>query len=281
MAETARQGDGLRIDEHDIDGLGGRIRVRDYHPANRTARTAFLWVHGGGFSYGGLDQKESDAPARALARSGTFVRTVDYRLAPKIGLFREPDLSALPGRFPAGLDDVVSAVESLAQLEGAPITLGGASAGGNLAAAAALRLRDESAVMPRSLVLAYGAFHAVLPTGSTIESELRGPLARWAFNPAMYRRIALNYVGDPEKLVPSLAFPGGFDLAGLPPTLSVNASNDRLRASGEAFTRELRSTGVEVHETVVEGTHGFLNSPRSRKFADGMRELTRWLASHD
>ncbi len=87
--------------------------------------------------------------------------------------------------------------------------------------------------------------------------------------------------GDPDQLVPSRVFPGGFDLAGLPPTLSVNASNDRLRASGEAFTRELRSAGVEVRETIVKGTHGFLNAPRSRTFTDGMRELTQWLADHD
>jgi acetyl esterase len=281
VATTASKNAGLTIDEHDIVGRDGPVRVRDYHPASRTTRTAFLWVHGGGFAYGGLDMKESDAPARELAASGTFVRTVHYRLAPRIGLFSQPDLAQLPGRFPAGLHDVIDTALSLAELEGAPINLGGASAGANLAAAAALSLREEGPTTLRSLALAYGAFHAVLPFGSNIERELRGPIARWAFNPSMYRRIALNYVGDTALLVPGPAFPGGSELSGLPPTFLFNASNDRLRASGHAFADELRSAGIDVQETVVTGTHGFLGATGRRKYADGMRELTGWLAAHD
>jgi acetyl esterase len=280
MAKNVSQDARLTIDEHDIPGRDGHVRVRDYHPANRTARTAFLWVHGGGFAYGDLDMKESDAPARELAASGTFVRTVDYRLAPKIGFFGKPDPSSMPGRFPLGLHDVIDAATSLAELEGALINLGGASAGANLAAGAALSLRDERATILHSLVLAYGAFHSVMPV-SSIERELRGPLARWAFNPAMVRRIVLNYVGDPALLVPGYAFPAGADLKGLPPTFSMDASNDRLRESGKEFADELRAAGIEVTYTVVKGTHGFLGAPGRRKFADGMRELSAWLAAHD
>jgi acetyl esterase/lipase len=240
-----------------------------------------VWVHGGGFAFGSIDMKESDAPARELAAKGTFVRTVEYRLAPRIGFWSQPNLAPHPGRYPEGLQDVVAAAKDLAALEGTPITLGGASAGANLAAGAALMLRDQGADILRSLVLAYGAFHAVMPKDSPIEKELRGPLVRWMFNPDMVRRIALNYVGDPGLMTPSYAFPGGMDLHGLPPTLVMDASNDRLRYSGSTFAGELRAAGVPVHETMVTGTHGFLGAPRAKKYADGMRELSAWLAQHD
>ena len=281
MANADERNSRLTVHEHEIPGRNGAIRVRDYQPEHRTARTAFLWVHGGGFAYGGLDMKESDAPARELAASGTFVRTVDSRLAPKIGLFKQPDLGPMPGRFPLGLHDVVDAAKSLAELEGAPINLGGASAGANLAAGAVLSLRDEGGAMPRSLAFAYGAFHSVMPEHSPIERELHGPITRWMFNPSMVRRIALNYVGDPALLVPGYAFPSGADLTGLPPTLSMDASNDRLRESGQAFADELRAAGTDVTYTVVTGTHGFLGASGRRKYADGMRQLAAWLREHD
>lgn len=274
--------DAFTIEDHEIDGRGGPVLVRDYRPRTRTARTAFLWVHGGGFSNGGLDQKESDAPARALAALGTAVRTVQYRLAPRANPWKDPDLSAHPGRYPAGLDDVVDAARSLVAETGRAINLGGGSAGANIAAGAAMRLRDEESILPvRALALAYGTFHAVLPPSDAIEAELRGVLAKWAFNPSMLRRMNLNYVGDPALLLPGYAFPGGGDVRGFPPTLLFDSSNDRLRRSGHAFAAELRAAGTDVREVVITGTHAFLNKPKSPGFAQGMRELTSWLAAHD
>lgn len=271
----------MTIDEPELIGRDGRIRVRDYHPEHRSARTALLWVHGGGFAFGGLDMKESDAPARALAAAGTFVRTIDYRLAPRVGFVRPVNLAAHAGRFPAGLHDVIDAALALASLEQRPISIGGASAGANLAAAATLSLRDAHSTMPRSLALAYGAFHLPVPTNPSVEDALRGPLARWNFNPKIVHKIALNYVGDANLLRPGYAFPGGMDLSGLPPTLVLDASNDRLRASGHAFADELRGADIEVHESVVTGMHGFLGATRSRSFSDGMRQLGAWLSDHD
>jgi acetyl esterase/lipase len=265
-----------------VQGRGGAIPVRDYLPDTESDGAAFLWVHGGGFIGGGLDQKESDAPARYLAARGRRVRTIDYRLVTGVHLFREPDLRPQPNRFPAALHDVVDVAADLAAVTGRPITMGGASAGANLAAGATMFIRDEGAVGPVTLVLMYGAFHSTVPESQEVEQALRGPLVRWMFNPTMVRRIFLGYVGDPALFVPGYAAPGGGDLHGFPPTLSMDAENDRLRASGHAFADELRTAGVDVHEEVVlAARHGFLNAYKKAAFTTSMGTVDNWLRAHD
>jgi acetyl esterase len=263
-----------------VAGRDGTIPVRDYEPASLSSPVPFLWVHGGGFVLGGLDQVESDAPARYLAARGRRVRTVDYRLAPNPGLFKNPQLGAAPGRFPEAHHDVLDVAESLRAFSGT-IDIGGASAGANLVAGALLSLRDEGGWMPRSAVLMYGAFHAVLPENVAVESGLRGPLARWFFNPKMLRRITLNYVGSESGLAEPYAFPGGGDVRGFPPTLSVDAKNDRLRRSGHAFHLALVEAGVSAEEIVVDGIHGFLGSPTKPSFVQGMVAMNEWFTRHD
>jgi acetyl esterase len=166
-----------------VRGRDGDIPVRDYLPALSPSLTPLLWVHGGGFVLGGLDQVESDAPARYLAARGRRVRTIDYRLAPNIGLFKNPRLGTAPGRFPEAHHDVLDVAESLRAL-GGPVCIGGASAGANLAAGAVLALRDMGGWMPQSMVLAYGALHWLLPRNTGVESGLRGLAPRWFFNDA-------------------------------------------------------------------------------------------------
>lgn len=271
----------ITITEKAIEGRASAIPVRDYQPEDQTAKTAFLWVHGGGFTSGGLDQRESDAPARKLAEAGIFVRTIDYRLAPKTSLFKDPDLAPASGRFPAGLDDVIDVARALERDTGLPINIGGASAGADIAAGAVLRMRDAGDSFPRSVVLAYGTLHAALPESDEIESDLHGILAKWAFNPKMTRRMNLNYVGDPALLGPGYAFPGGADLHDFPPTLLLDAKNDRLRRSGHSFANELRDVGTDVREVVIDAHHGFLGAPKSAAFTHGVHELITWLTAND
>jgi acetyl esterase len=261
---------------------GTVIPVRDYVPTNQTSSSPFLWVHGGGFAGGGLDQKESDAPARFLAAAGRRVRTVDYRLVPVPSLFRDQRPRPSKNRYPAALHDVLDVAQDLSAVSGQPIGMGGASAGANLAAAAAMLNRDEGTLDLLALVYVYGAFHFAVPDNPKIESELRGPLVRWMFNPKMARRICLNYVGDPALMAPGYAFPAGGDLHALPPSLLLNSENDRLRSSGEVFAEELRAAGVDVHEETVTGArHGFLNAFRKPRFTAEMDKIEAWLTAHN
>ena len=263
-----------------VEGREGDIPIRDYLPDRPGARTPLLWVHGGGFVLGGLDMKEPDAPARHLAAQGRWVRTIDYRLAPNLGLFSEPKLGAAPGRFPDAHNDVLDVAEAM-RADAGPIHIGGASAGANLVAGAVLALRDRGAPLPRAVALVYGAFHSVLPDDVTVENALRGPIARWFFNPVMTRRMYLNYVGDDSQFSNSYAFPAEAELTGFPPTLSVDASNDRIRSSGTAFHLQLTTAGVPAEHLVVTAKHGFLGTPRHRAFATGMSAMGEWLQKHD
>jgi acetyl esterase/lipase len=89
-----------------------------------------------------------------------------------------------------------------------------------------------------------------------------------------------NYAGSPEAL--REAFPGGGELAGLPPTLVLDADRDSLAASGEAFAAELAAAGVEVEHRIVPGTrHGFLNRPERPPFRLGIDAVTGWLAESE
>src|SRR5947209_10853361 len=115
-------------------GPHGPVPVRVYEPAGGgTDRPCLVWLHGGAFRFGDLDMPEADTTAREVCdRAGAVVVSVDYRLA-------------VDGvHFPVPHDDVVAAVRwvrdsaTVLRVDADRISLGGASAGGNLAAGAAL-----------------------------------------------------------------------------------------------------------------------------------------------
>ena len=270
---------GVSVRERVVQGRHGPLPVREYRPSHATGSAPLVWVHGGGFSSGGLDQRESDAPARALAARGRAVLTVDYRLAPKWPFRGQITLAPSPNRFPVPVDDVIDAYRDFAEREGAAPYLGGASAGACLSASAAQRLTGDP-MRPPGLLLLYGIFHAALPPLSPhLRSRVRGVHGVLQFRPDTVHRMNLNYAGSEEALGDTRTFPGGGDVGGLPPTLLLDADRDTLRASGEAFAAELERSGVDVvHRIVAGSTHGFLDRPRSASFREGLDVMHGWLS---
>lgn len=251
----------VEVDEvpGEVGGPHGAVPVRTYTPRDPAAgsRPFVVWAHGGGFAAGDLDMPESDHVARVLAASaGAVVRTVGYRLA--VGGVHHP----VPG------DDLLAAwtaTAAEAEVLGADPAqghLGGASAGGNLAAGVALRLRDGEGRSPARLLLAYPTLHAVLPEAS---AELGAKVSelpdRMRFPAELFATMNQNYAGRDPLGAPADAFPAtAADLSGLPPVTIVNCDYDDLRASGEDFARLLRAAGVPVDERCEPGVpHGHLN----------------------
>ena len=266
-----------------IPGPHGSVPVRIYpvQGAAHAAGPGLVWLHGGGFAHGDLDMPEADWVAGQLAARGIGVVSVFYRLAPV------PQSGRAGVHFPVPSDDVLAAFDwtlnHAAELGLNPesISLGGASAGGALAAAAVVRLRDAGRRLPARVLLAYPTVHAVLPEPSAeLAATLDGLSEEFRFRADDVARMNLNFAGDPAALVDPHAFPGGHDLTGLPPTLILNSDRDSLRASGEAYAGELRAAGVDVTCLREDNTvHGHLNTPEHPGALASIETMAAWLLS--
>jgi acetyl esterase/lipase len=245
------------VRDDEAPGPNGPVPVRVYSPAGGGSDLPCLvWLHGGAFRMGDLDMPEADWTARQICeRAGAVVVSVDYRLC--VGGIT----------YPVPHDDAVAAVrwvrdEAVALgVDSGRISLGGASAGGNLATGAALKLRDADGWVPAALLLAYTTLHAVVPSPSRSLAPLLEevpPLLR--FFPEVRRGITENYLGGPESKADGYAMPANAVLEGLCPVLLLNSEYDDLRASAEVFAGQLAVAGVDVRQVLARGMlHGFLN----------------------
>ncbi|WP_084101853.1 alpha/beta hydrolase fold domain-containing protein [Demequina sp. NBRC 110051] len=268
----------LTVEDVRIDGA---VPARLYRPADAVVGSrGIVWCHGGGFVHGDLDMPEADAVARRFAGAGHVVLSVDYRLVTAAG----------EQRFPAAHEDVLAAVAWMAAsaaglgVDAGALVLGGASAGGNIAAGVALRLAREAAqtgaTKPTDLYLAYPVTHASLPSASpeAASAVVKAPEGR-RFRPSKVAAMNLHYVGDAALLADPYAFPGGHDLTGMPRTLIIDGDADDLRAMGETFAAELAAAGADVTYAVEPGTtHGHLNHPELPHAERTLTTVLAWLA---
>jgi acetyl esterase len=277
----------VTVTDRTIPGPHGEVPVRSYVGAAPVDpnRAGLVWAHGGSFAGGSLDMPEADWVARQLAERGITVVSVSYRLAPRADS-EDPAAPPTDGvHFPVASDEIVTAftwtLEHANELgiDSTLVSLGGASAGANLAAGASLRLRDAGGVQPRTILLAYPVVHARLPEPRPELAEKVATLP-WeaSFPPEITLAMNLNYVGDEAQLANPYAFPGGHDLQGLPPTFILNSDRDRLRSSGEAYASELATAGVDVLVLREEGTrHGHLNEPDNPTATVSIERMSAWL----
>ena len=238
------------VEDLDLPGPGGTLRVRHYRPHGSTASEtlpALVFFHGGGFVIGDLDTH--DVVCRLLANaSRAAVLAVDYRLAPE-----HP--------FPAAVDDAVAATRWIAastwalRIDPARIAVGGDSAGGNLAAVVAIALRDAGGPPLALQVLIYPA---------TDLSAGHASHLTYAEGHLLTRDSVLwfhgNYLGDLARAEDWRASPlRATDLGGLPPAYIVTAGFDPLLDEGEAYAERLIASGVRVtYECFTGQIHGFL-----------------------
>ncbi|MFF5289626.1 alpha/beta hydrolase [Paractinoplanes globisporus] len=282
----------ITTEDRRIEGPHGEVPVRIYRSGEGGAAYGLVWAHGGAFVGGDLDMPESDWVARQLARRGVVVVAVDYRLAPvpEVWLAAGGDDRLPPGpaerfHYPVASEEVASAFAWAttcdARIPAGDWAIGGASAGANLTAGAALRLRDAGGPLPRTLLLAYPVVHAELPPlPAELAAKVRALPPQSALGAEAVSMLNLNYVRDPEALKEPYAFPGGHDLSGLPPTFVVNSDRDSLRASGQKFGAELAAAGVDVVVIREDGTaHGHLNEPDNPAALRTVTRMADWLTS--
>ncbi|MGK9146036.1 alpha/beta hydrolase [Plantibacter flavus] len=246
--------DDVEISEVTVDHEGHSARARLYRPRGTSwsGQTRVMMLHGGGFTSGSIDWAEAHVVAAELAtRRGAIVLSVDYRLS--VGD---------SGRYPAALDDVHAAWFWLMReydTDGAAF-IGGGSAGANLAASVAMRLRDERGRTPDGMLLAYGVFHFPLPSsGPDVARALHALPSSARATPDDMISAQRNYVGRIHG-VPRYAMPGHSDLSDMPPAAILISEYDDLRESSEFFARQLQDAGVPVKVRLARGMiHGHLN----------------------
>lgn len=244
----------LQVKEFEATGPQGPIPVRLYRGAGTPASGALpglVYYHGGGWVLGDLDSH--DWICRSIANQAECtVISVDYRLAPE-------------HRFPAAFDDALAAMHwvvahaAMLRIDPARISVGGDSAGGNLAATVALALRDEGDTRLKSQILIYPAVDL------SMSGDYYGRFTKDLIltDDAMRTFIGL-YVPDAPKRKDWRASPLlASSLKGLPPTLVLLAGFDPLCAEGEAYAARLEKEGVATTVKRYPGQmHGFLSNAK-------------------
>jgi acetyl esterase len=225
---------------------GRRVLCRMHRPVHADTLPLLVWFHGGGWVFSSVDTHDRLVREYAAA-SGYAVVTVDYALAPE-------------AKFPQALLECAAVVTALTAqatawgIDPARIVVGGDSAGGNLALATALLLREQAGPALRGILTPYPVTDADFSTASYREFADGFGLTR-----AGMQAYWDAYTRDPADRLNPLAAPLRANLAGLPPALVQVAELDVLRDDGLALAERLQAAGVAVTLDRCDGVlHGFM-----------------------
>jgi acetyl esterase len=207
-------------------------------------------MHGGGWVLGDLETH--DALCHKLcAGSAAIVASVDYRRSPEHA-------------YPAPLDDCLEATRYLYEhssqysIDARRIIVAGDSAGGNLAAAVALKCRDQAQTDGGMRLAAQVLIYPVLDA-DFLSPSYREFAQGYGLTRNDMRWFWQQYTG--RSAIDAYAAPlRSESLAGLPPTLMVTAECDVLRSEADAYARRLQTSGNQIEKKQYDGViHGFVH----------------------
>jgi acetyl esterase len=225
-----------RVAEYSVPVANGVIDVRVYTPFGAAPFAGHVYFHGGAWALGNMRNHYFDAKCRfRCARAGCVVVSVDYRLAPE-------------HKAPTAAEDCYAALCFTAQhaavlgIDPALLSIGGDSAGGNLAAVVALMARDRKGPAVMFQLLEVPAVDLTMSHPSIAEFGDGYYLSK-----AMMQSAADYYLVDPSQASHPYVSPlFASDLSGLPPAFVMTAEFDPLRDEGEAYAARLSEAGVDV-----------------------------------
>jgi acetyl esterase len=236
--------------DYDVPVSGGEIVVRIYRPQGEGRVGCHLFVHGGGWWMGTIDQSDT-ACSRIVHEVGCAVASVDHRRAPE-------------HRYPVPPEDCYASLCWLAdnaeylEIDGDRISVGGVSSGANLVAGTTLMARDRGGPRLIAQSLEVPMLDLTMSEASIDEFAEGYMLTR--------ERLELevgNYCGADVREQPYASPLLAADLAGLPPALIATAEYDMLRDDGERYAGRLADAGVPATAIRWPGhVHGSLGLTR-------------------
>lgn len=242
------------------------VRVRVFRHCDDEQQPCLIFLHGGAWMIGS-PETHWDVTSRIASLNKQTVISIDYALAPE-----QP--------FPAAITQCASVVKWVREnakslnIDPNKISVGGDSAGGNLAALLALKFR-ESYINLIGQMLFYPAvdFEMVRPA---YEENINAPILSVAAMPA----INAMYCPNPEDLQNPLVAPMlADDHRNLPPAYIAVAQFDPLRDDGIDYSEKLKSSGVKVSLDLGEGLiHSYLRAMETCAASrDSLAAAAAWL----
>jgi acetyl esterase/lipase len=212
--------------------LGGRAAVRFTPPDAKPG--VVLFFHGGSYIFGSIETSHAEMAAGLALASSVPVVGIDYRLAPE-----HP--------YPAALEDALAAFDALvgAGVEPSRIAVAGDSAGGNLALALQLALRERGTPQACAALLISPWLDLTARSASCKAADAIDYGQTW-----FLLRHARDSAGRLELSDPRLSLIDA-DLAGLSPLLVVVGGAERLLDEGQQLVERARAAGVDAHVYVA------------------------------
>jgi len=256
-AKYAKIPDDIMIEPIDINGISSEWII----PVNRDKKKVILYVHGGGYVSGSCNDHRGFV-SKFSKNCGYAALLYEYRLAPEFP-------------FPAALEDSLTVYKYLLEKDIKPenILIAGESAGGGLALALLLAVRDEHLPLPAAAAVISPWTDLTCSSDSyhTKNKVSLAPLNSWNV-------FSKHYRGDnaPENPLISPLFG---DLSGLPPIFINSGESDELFEDGEKFYQKAKNSGVDIiFRAGKDMAHCYpLLAPFFKEATDAMDEIARFV----
>jgi len=251
MTKSQPEIKGVNCRDLQVSGPEGEpdVGVRVYDPANRPATLPGLfWIHGGGYVMGHPEQDDHQVK-QFVRESKCVVVSADYRLAPE-----HP--------YPAPIEDCYAALKWMFEkadelgVDNTRIAIGGASAGGGLAAGLGLLVRDRAEMKIIFQLLIY----PMIDDRNIAQASDELPDApRWSRHNNLFGWTSyLNKTPGTDGVPPYAAAARANDLSNLPPTFIVVGDADLFVEENITYAQRLIQCGVPVELHIYPGAfHGF------------------------
>lgn len=251
------------------------IPIRIFRPKKLMSSDIILFFHGGGWVLGNIDTYTKDC-RRLADQMGRIVLAVDYLKAPE-------------NPYPAGFDDCYHVAQlllsrpDLTGIKGARnIIIVGNSAGGNLAAAVSLRLRNEGKPLPSKQILINPVTYWRHDEASPFKSVEENGYDYGLTAKKMQEYMEMYEPDEVKRQNPYIAPLMTEDFSNQPDTLVISSEFDPLRDEGEVYGYMLLEAGNQVEIMRAKDTvHNFLFAPLNEDIIDATYLLIKdYLENH-